>query len=87
MYAAKQQRTEQAQHLMQALNALKVHPLFSNSSKPSYNTDNFWDVDARVRLDMKLWMNIRLEMTSALLEEIREMGAIGGWYLSMISSP
>lgn len=80
MYAAKQQRTEQAQHLMRALNALKVHPLFTNSvSKPaSYNTDNFWDVDARVRLDMKLWMNIRLELTSALLEEVREMGAIGG---------
>ena len=73
----RQQRTEQAQHLMKALNALQKHPLFTNSEH-SYNTDNFWDVDSRVRLDVKLWMNIRLELTGALLEEVREMGAIGG---------
>ncbi|XP_075253946.1 cilia- and flagella-associated protein 54-like isoform X5 [Convolutriloba macropyga] len=77
IYEVRQQRTEQAQHLMKALNALQKHPLFTNSDH-SYNTDNFWDVDSRVRLDVKLWMNIRLELTGALLEEVREMGAIGG---------
>ncbi|XP_063712403.1 cilia- and flagella-associated protein 54-like isoform X2 [Symsagittifera roscoffensis] len=77
IYGVRQQRTEQALHLMRALNALQKHPLF-NHSDHKYNTDNFWDVDSRVRLDMKLWMNIRLELTSALLEEVREMGAIGG---------